>query len=1216
MNTIHAEFDRSVLDASASLLGRSVEPALADRARQLIKVLDGSAPSPDPRGTVYACHEVNMQNSVGGRMGNLLFQYAAALGLAQQHGMGFRHSYHWLYLPFNIPDGITHCPSEASVLTENGLDCAYDTSTERSIAEGGSFAVVGYRQSFKYFLSKQAEAAVREHFEFHSYFQSRAQAVLQHIARTETNPVFVGVHIRAGDLLELSVLGPAAKQLKGSGFFQQAHDFFLARYPTAIFVVRSDSKEYARSVWPFQSSHFALELDAGDSPYQDMATLAACNHTIFTWGSFGWWSSWLAGGTVVYSELMIAAMAVDMQGSFVHDDFIPAGWVGIGPNGTTEAGRPKGVAVEGSTGGGEGSSGGVEGSRGGGVEGSREGGEGSSVQSNPVDTPLPPLSSGPVADPEQGWCALCRAHCHDADSAILQRKNNACPDGSNGPADSRIQRTCQGAFNSLLEDTCAKLCASKGRDSLREVQYCKPFKRQLPKPTHFNGCKAGAAAGTAAAVEYVNAMREEWKPFGASPATQTIMNLTVVTASSSNHFLSLLFFIRQFRLFEPSTRLVIYDIGLTSCQVQHLRGINSPGEIRPFEFGKYPPFYDLEVNAGEYAWKPAIIAEMLVDNEAVLWLDAGNFLFSTLENVRARMHEHGFYSSTSAGTVADWVHPGTKSYLQIGSSLDQKQSCNGAVVGFVKDSPAHEHVMLPWARCALVKECIAPAGSSRSNHRQDQAALTVIVHKSGLGLQCLCDGKTSCFAANEIGPRGFINGVGQWSDHMALTMVSPCADSEDHAPASNGEALDKPTENPTENTTDKPIETPTEKSPGKSTCSNARATEANARILRATGRIERSKQKHQALSQLLVSTARVQKGRKVKEAATAKAKSRDDAKKAEVKVKVEVEVKVEEVDIQEAGERRANAKKAADQEVAVVADAKVVGGSEQATASASCTIVTAYFEGLVNEDAAANMFSSNDALVIFTDPSLVLAVRSMRSHAQNRTHIVPLKLDQTLMATRYSSQFWAHQYAIDPSKPKISSVYWLRNERPNWLQIGVDLNPFKSDFFVFLGVDSAPRLPEGTSLIQAAGLLATKLRGRVLVAEPPVDSVIPAGEFLAGTAAAVTKWNDTYYTLLARRTTNNDIGVETVNFEFTASGTMGILFDQRYPTRVQEAKGQALALGLQAGDTVVAVNGVDVAATVEPRKFRSKLTSRLCILAVRRFTANERFSEDGGKFYA
>ena len=38
----------------------------------------------------------------------------------------------------------------------------------------------------------------------------------------------------------------------------------------------------------------------------------------------------------------------------------------------------------------------------------------------------------------------------------------------------------------------------------------------------------------------------------------------------------------------------------------------------------------------------------------------------------------------------------------------------------------YEDLARPWYECSLIRQCIAPNGSDRSNHRQDQAALTVL----------------------------------------------------------------------------------------------------------------------------------------------------------------------------------------------------------------------------------------------------------------------------------------------------------------------------------------------------------------------------------------------------------------------------------------------------------------------------------------------------------
>jgi hypothetical protein len=48
-------------------------------------------------------------------------------------------------------------------------------------------------------------------------------------------------------------------------------------------------------------------------------------------------------------------------------------------------------------------------------------------------------------------------------------------------------------------------------------------------------------------------------------------------------------------------------------------------------------------------------------------------------------------------------------------------------VGFDTSQPEALRLLHSWLACARHVECIAPAGSHRGNHRQDQAALSVLV---------------------------------------------------------------------------------------------------------------------------------------------------------------------------------------------------------------------------------------------------------------------------------------------------------------------------------------------------------------------------------------------------------------------------------------------------------------------------------------------------------
>lgn len=208
----------------------------------------------------------------------------------------------------------------------------------------------------------------------------------------------------------------------------------------------------------------------------------------------------------------------------------------------------------------------------------------------------------------------------------------------------------------------------------------------------------------------------------------------VVTAASQNHaksMFSLLQHIGKFNIF-------MYDLGLSDDNLQRLKAVHPRVVVHRFPFHDYPKFFEV---FGEYAWKPAIIETMLRQCKAVLWLDAGDRVNSRLlPSIFAKIHRGGFISSQTSGTVKTWVHPETRRALATRKFVvsDHKPMCNGAIVGI--DQYHHtrpmQRIVLPWLQCALNQSCIAPPGSSRGNHRQDQAVLTVIAHSVGFGSAC------------------------------------------------------------------------------------------------------------------------------------------------------------------------------------------------------------------------------------------------------------------------------------------------------------------------------------------------------------------------------------------------------------------------------------------------------------------------------------------------
>lgn len=249
--------------------------------------------------------------------------------------------------------------------------------------------------------------------------------------------------------------------------------------------------------------------------------------------------------------------------------------------------------------------------------------------------------------------------------------------------------------------------------------------------------------------------------------------LTIVTGCSSNHFASQIQFLDSVRQFDKGQiRLVVYDLGLNPGEFNRLKQLfpttkgfasDEPKVIyRRFDYSLYPPHVNIAIKAGQYAWKPIIIHEVCQKYSGlVCWMDAGNKIVPKVSTVSSRVvpvvpAAAGFaydgkapmvsslinpldrlinvikhcklYSPLSAGNIRRWTHPGTLRSLDYrGSQLLPNR--NAACVGVNCNYMWVREIIDQWRKCALNVNCIAPPGSNRANHRQDQAVLTVLFYQ-------------------------------------------------------------------------------------------------------------------------------------------------------------------------------------------------------------------------------------------------------------------------------------------------------------------------------------------------------------------------------------------------------------------------------------------------------------------------------------------------------
>jgi len=229
--------------------------------------------------------------------------------------------------------------------------------------------------------------------------------------------------------------------------------------------------------------------------------------------------------------------------------------------------------------------------------------------------------------------------------------------------------------------------------------------------------------------------------------------LVMVSGFSSNHYIEAQDMIATVQHYLPSTRIIVYDLGLTDNQRTEL-GKYCNVEVRPFQHENYPPHTNILTT---YAWKPLVINEVASRYEVVFWGDASIRLRggSFAEKIFPFLLKFPFV----AGSVTDLpiislTHDGMLKYLNLSLSREQmshfghlESGCWAVWVNTLMKTKFLNY----WADCALHQECIAPHGATLLNcdlktamkktgvyvgcHRYDQSALDMIlIREFGLGV--------------------------------------------------------------------------------------------------------------------------------------------------------------------------------------------------------------------------------------------------------------------------------------------------------------------------------------------------------------------------------------------------------------------------------------------------------------------------------------------------
>ena len=219
-------------------------------------------------------------------------------------------------------------------------------------------------------------------------------------------------------------------------------------------------------------------------------------------------------------------------------------------------------------------------------------------------------------------------------------------------------------------------------------------------------------------------------------------NLRIVTAADPHYFINLINLIGSVHFWEPDLKITVYSMNLAKSQIERLMKLKNV-LVRRLPLEILPPHFSV---FHTYAFKPFLFLDALRSHSeyCFLWQDAGQELRRPITSIRRILEIKGhFLVKSGLEHPSAFTHPkhlaffGMNARMYSEMSLGQSKTRHdhhvlwivlAGVLGVTRNAKALERFVLPWATCAFYRGCISPEETDRSNDRQDQTALNIILY--------------------------------------------------------------------------------------------------------------------------------------------------------------------------------------------------------------------------------------------------------------------------------------------------------------------------------------------------------------------------------------------------------------------------------------------------------------------------------------------------------
>jgi len=250
---------------------------------------------------------------VGG-LGNQMFQYAAALGLAERQGRGLRLdlSAFKAYKTWPYQLDCLRVPQDlyTGVPLAGPVSASFAARVMRRLKGGYSFRGGVYREPHfhfdpTFFSLVGEEILLDGYFQSPRYFEGAAALVCERFqpkaplteaaagwaAKIAASPRSISLHVRRGDYLQAAA--SAVHVALDRNYYDRAVALMQDLVgPEADFFLFSDEPDFVAEAFAGLSRAHVVRSDPA-VPWEDMFLMARCHHNIIANSSYSWWGAWL-----------------------------------------------------------------------------------------------------------------------------------------------------------------------------------------------------------------------------------------------------------------------------------------------------------------------------------------------------------------------------------------------------------------------------------------------------------------------------------------------------------------------------------------------------------------------------------------------------------------------------------------------------------------------------------------------------------------------------------------------------------------------------------------------------------------------------------------------------------------------------------------------------------------------------------------------------------